>query len=72
MTDRHTGYLITLDTPIRDDDSESLISAIKQLRGVIDVRPVVAGVEQISGAVRMESVWRNAVLKLARFGPDEI
>jgi hypothetical protein len=42
MTDRYKGLIVTLDTDLRDDDAEPIIAAIRQLRGVIDVRPVVA------------------------------
>lgn len=70
MTDRHTAYIVTLDQPIREDDAEQIINALRHIRGVIDVRPVVAGIEQMSGAIRMQSAWREAAYKLAANGPD--
>ena len=41
MTDRHAGYIITLEQNIREDDSEATIAALKQIKGVLNVEPVV-------------------------------
>jgi hypothetical protein len=72
MTDRHTGYLITLETPLHEDDAARTLAALQQVKGVIDVRPIVASMEQMSGAVRMEHNWRKAIITLAEFGPGAI
>ena len=40
MTTRHSGYLVTLERNLRDDDSANIINAIKMLRGVLDVTPI--------------------------------
>jgi hypothetical protein len=37
MTDRYNTLTVALENDIRDDDAEALISAIKQLRGVLTV-----------------------------------
>ncbi|WP_226782941.1 hypothetical protein [Oceaniglobus trochenteri] len=73
MTDRHTAYIVTLEAPIRDDDAQPTIDAIRQIKGVLDVRPVIAGMEQMSGAVRMDHEWRNALIQLVQNGtkPNE-
>lgn len=41
MSDRHIGYVVVLDTALRDDDSAEIIKAIRLLRGVVSVQPVV-------------------------------
>lgn len=41
MTDRHAGYVIALEKDIRCDDAEETIAAIKQIRGVLSVEPVI-------------------------------
>ena len=41
MTDRHIGYLVTLDRSIRSDDAEVIISAIKMIKGVAEVKPLI-------------------------------
>lgn len=40
MTDRHAGYLITLERDIREDDAEATIAALRQVKGVLTVQPV--------------------------------
>lgn len=37
MTDRYITLAVTLEEPIRSDDCQPLIDAIKQLRGVLSV-----------------------------------
>ena len=38
MTDRIRGFVVTLETDMRDDDCEPIAEAIRQLRGVASVR----------------------------------
>jgi hypothetical protein len=42
MTDRYAALVVTLKADIREDDAEPLIDAIRLLRGVASVRPVLA------------------------------
>ena len=42
MTDRIAGFVVTLEANLREDAAADLFRALKQLRGVLDVRPVVA------------------------------
>ena len=42
MTDRLNALIVVLDGDIRDDDAEPLMSAIRQLRGVVSVSGNVA------------------------------
>jgi len=46
MTDRHAGYVVILDQNIREDDAEFILNAIRMIKGVADVKPVVASAEQ--------------------------
>lgn len=41
MTNRIHGLLVVLDTDLREDDAESLVTALRQLRGVCAVQPLV-------------------------------
>jgi hypothetical protein len=45
MTDRFKGFLITLDKEIREDDAESIINALKMVKGVFQVKSYVSGAE---------------------------
>lgn len=40
MTNRHVGYLVVLEEPIREDDAEPIINAIQHIKGVLEVKPV--------------------------------
>lgn len=42
MTDRIHSFQIVLEKNIRDDDSEGIINAIRHIRGVADVIPLIA------------------------------
>jgi len=43
MTDRYKGFIVTLGDDLRDDDAAATIAAIKQIKGVIAVKPVLGG-----------------------------
>lgn len=42
MTDRYHALTVVLDTDIRSDDAAQIIDAIRQVRGVLTVDPIVA------------------------------
>ena len=42
MADRLKGVWVAFEQDIREDDAEPIINAIKALRGVVDVRGVIA------------------------------
>ena len=39
MTDRYDAFIVILERDVREDDAQATIDAIKQLRGVQDVKP---------------------------------
>lgn len=43
MTDRLAGFVVTLEQDLRDDDAQATIAAIRQIKGVISVEPVLGG-----------------------------
>lgn len=45
MTDRLRGVIVTFEHDIRVDDAEPLIDAIKMLKGVLSVKPVVTDIQ---------------------------
>jgi hypothetical protein len=42
VTDRHAGYIVTLPEDQREDDADATLQAIRMIRGVVSVEPVVA------------------------------
>lgn len=45
MTDRHAGYVVTLESDVRDDNDKEIITALMMVKGVIAVEPVVASAD---------------------------
>jgi hypothetical protein len=41
VTDRHSGYIVTLADDIREDDTEAIITALRMVKHVASVQPVV-------------------------------
>jgi hypothetical protein len=46
MSDRHSSYIVVLEHDIREDDAEVTLAALRQIRGVLTVEPVVSSYEQ--------------------------
>lgn len=68
MTDRHSGYVVTLAENLREDDAQGIINAIRQLRGVLAADPVPAegAVTEFLVARRERDALRTKLLDLAR------
>lgn len=45
MTDRISGYIVTLKDDIRDDDAEQITNAIKMVKNVLTVEPIVSDIQ---------------------------
>lgn len=42
MTDRYKGFVVTLTDDMRDDDAQHVIDAIKMIKHVANVEPMVS------------------------------
>ena len=42
MTDRHAGYVVTLAEDVREDDAQPILEAIRMIKHVASVEPVVS------------------------------
>ena len=72
MTDRHSGYLVVLAEDIREDDTgESTLAALRMIRGVQSVEPVLADFAATVEASRRDDAWREALRQLLREGPGD-
>lgn len=63
MTDRYNAFIVILDRDIREDDAEATINAIKQIKGVLKVRPHVANFSDSIATARVkmeltEKLWK--------------
>ncbi len=63
MTNRIAGFLITLDENIREDDAEATVAAIKQIKGVLDVTPLVANPALAIAHLRAKQTIRERLFK---------
>jgi hypothetical protein len=63
MTDRHCGYVITLDRDIRADDAKHFVTALCRLRGVVKVEPLIADAMSHVARAQARHEMRNRVLK---------
>jgi len=68
MTDRHAGYVVTLDNDYRDDDAERIIDAIRMVKCVKSVVPIMADYSTTIAEERAGAKWRDALLDLVRNG----
>jgi hypothetical protein len=66
MTDRHAGYLVTLTEDLRDDDAEEILAALRMVRGVQSVEPVVANIDQRIAQSRADTAWRERLINLIK------
>ena len=64
MTDRHAAYLVTLNHDTRTDDAEATLTALRMVRGVLDVQPVLADLDQQIAQTRADNEWRNRIYKM--------
>jgi hypothetical protein len=70
MTDRHAGYVVTLADDIREDDAEDgVLTAIRMIRGVVSVQPVMSTAELDVAKESRDRRWRDALWALASNGP---
>lgn len=65
MTDRHAGYIVTLAKDIREDDAQAVITALRMVKGVLSVEPVLSDewIEHLAHERAYDEV-RTAVLQL--------
>lgn len=70
MTDRHAGYLVALGRDVREDDAQEIITAIKMIRGVLEVTPVPGNLTLGIAKMRSDQQWVDALLGLAAKGPE--
>ena len=59
MTDRIRHLTVTLERDIREDDAESIISAIRSLRHVADVTPKVVTGADASARIAVRAELRS-------------
>lgn len=64
MTDRHHGYIVVLEQDLRSDDAEATLNAIRQIKGVISVEPVVTEVADHMARARVRDEMAHSIWKV--------
>ncbi len=65
MTTRQAAYLVTLAQDIREDDADATITALKMVKGVIDVAPVEADWALQVAQTRVDREWQQKIWEFA-------
>ena len=55
MADRHAGYVVVLKKNTKDEDAAATLAAIKELRGVLTVEPIIADTSLQIAEARIKS-----------------
>lgn len=66
MTDRYTGFAVVLVTPMRDDDAEATLAALRQIRGVATVEPIIDEGSDTFAVMRRDQEWIDRLSTLCR------
>ena len=72
MTDRVNTLTVVLERPIRDDDVQPIVDAIRQMRHVLSVElGELSGSAGYGAVMQRDRAWRDDLTKLLREGPDQ-
>ena len=55
MTDRIAGFVVSLEHDTREDDVQAILSAIRHIKGVVSVEPVIAEPDMMIAAARVRA-----------------
>lgn len=64
MTDRHAGYVVVLEEDIREDDAKAVIDALKMIKGVLTVKPIISTPEIIIATNRAKAEMARKLWKV--------
>jgi hypothetical protein len=64
MTKRHSGYVVILEDNLREDEAEATLNALRMVKGVIAVQPVIHDPVVEIEASRRDIAWQTAIRKL--------
>jgi uncharacterized Fe-S cluster-containing protein len=64
MTKRHSGYVVILEDNLREDEAEATLNALRMVKGVIAVQPVIHDPVVEIEATRRDIAWQTAIRKL--------
>ncbi|MCK9416466.1 hypothetical protein M0Q97_07400 [Candidatus Dojkabacteria bacterium] len=59
MTDRVKGFTVTLDQDYRIDDVETILNAIRMIKGVVHVEPSIVDIDDQMNQARVKYELRD-------------
>lgn len=66
MTDRHSGYVVTLSDDIREDEAQGIINALTLIKGVVSVQPIAGDYQLVVAKERVRGEYRQKLLDLLK------
>ena len=66
MSDRINGFVVILDKDYKDEDIESTINAIKQIKGVVAVKPNIVTSDEHIAETRIKLEIVNKIYDFAQ------
>ena len=70
MSERHAGYIVTLDEDISGEEAQAVTDAIAMVRFVRSIEPVAGDLSAQLAMGRRDSGWKTALLELVKRGPE--
>lgn len=71
MTDRIKGFTVVLEEPLRDDDAEAIINAIRMVKGVMEVTPHIQTADDYYAEARARAKFRRKIYDFLEDQKDE-
>jgi len=66
VTDRHAGYVVTLAKDVREDDAEEILTALRMVKGVLSVEPIIADFKLHMAEERVRAEYRSKLIEFVR------
>lgn len=65
MTDRYNGFVVVLESDIREDDATSILTALKTIKGVLRVAPITQDIDSaVITRLRVNAEWTDKLVEL--------
>lgn len=64
MTDRVKGFTVTLDKDYRIDDIQKVMDAIRMMKCVIDVAPVIVNGDDYINRMKIRNEFKDVIFNL--------
>lgn len=63
MTDRLNGFVVVLESDIREDDAQATLAALRQIKGVLTVEPNATNVGDLIATARVRREFGENVAR---------